>query len=48
VVLGRKDGNIGTVLLFLVLAGLDDFDSHDDIGALLLFMLLALIGDWVC
>jgi len=40
---GFGDDNIGTLLLFLLLAGVDG--DHDDLGTLLLFLLLAGIGD---
>ena len=40
--LGTRD-NLGQLLLFLLLAGMDDFD--DNMGTLLLFLLLAGLGD---
>ena len=41
--LGTGD-NLGQLLLFLLLAGLGDFDRRDNLGTLLLFLLLAGLG----
>ncbi len=43
--LGRRDPGIGSLLLFLVLAGLGDFRRDDNLLTLLLFLFL--IGDTV-
>jgi len=47
VLLGKDGDNIGTLLLFLLLAGgLGDIGRHDDMGTLLLFLVLAGMGDF--